>query len=152
MIFSFPSQLLYLDQFSYSVMSDPLQLHELQHTRLPCPLTVPGACSSPCPSSQQRHQLSHHLLSPSPPAFRGFSSESVLHVRWPKYWSFSYSICPSNEYLGLISFRMDWLDLLAVQRTLRIFSNITVQKHQFFNAQASLCSNSHTHTWLLEKP
>ena len=97
-------------------------------------------------------QLSHHLLSPYPPAFRGFSSESVRHIRWPKYWSFSYSICLSNEYLGLISFRTDWLDLLAVQRTLRIFSNITVQKHQFFNAQASLCSNSHTRTWLLEKP
>ena len=69
-------------------------------------------------------QPSHPLLSPSPPAsnpsqHQGFSSESTLHIRWPKYWSFSLSISPSNEYSGLISFRMDWLDLLAIQRTLK---------------------------------
>ena len=69
-------------------------------------------------------QPSHPLLSPSPPAFnlfqhQVFSSESVLRIRWSKYWSFSFSICPSNEYSGLISFRMDWLDLLAVQGTLK---------------------------------
>ena len=86
------------------------------------------------------------------PSIRVFSNESVLHIRWPKYWSFSFSIRPSNEYSGLISFRMDWLDLLAVQGTLRVFSNMTAQKHQFFNAQPSLCSSSHIHTWLLEKP
>ena len=74
------------------------------------------------------------LLMPSIfPSIRVFSSESVLHIRWPKYWSFSFNISPSNEYSGLISFRMDWLDLLAVQRILkRVFSNTTVQKHQFF--------------------
>ena len=86
------------------------------------------------------------------PSIRVFSNESVLHIRWPKFWSFSFSIRPSNEYSGLISFRMDWLDLLAVQGTLRVFSNMTAQKHQFFNAQPSLCSSSHIHTWLLEKP
>ena len=77
------------------------------------------------------------LLPPSIfPSIRVFSSESVLHSRWPKYWSFSFSISPSNEYLGLIFFRIDWLDLLAVQGTLsRVFSNTTVQKHQFFSAQ-----------------
>ena len=69
-------------------------------------------------------QPSHPLLSPSPPAFnlfqhQVFSSESVLRIRWSKYWNFSFSICPSNEYSGLISFRMDWLDLLAVQGTLK---------------------------------
>ena len=69
-------------------------------------------------------QPSHPLLSPSPPAFnlsviRDFSSESVLHIKWSKYWSFNFSISPSNEYSGLISFRMDWLDLLAVQGTLK---------------------------------
>ena len=69
-------------------------------------------------------QPSYPLLSPSPPTFifpsiRAFSNESVLHIRWPKYWSFSFSISPSNEYSGLISFRMDWLDLLAVQGTLK---------------------------------
>ena len=67
----------------------------------------------------------------------GFSNESVLHVRWPKYLSFSFSINPSNEHSGLISFRMDWLDLLALTRVL---SNTTVQKHQFFGAQPSLWS------------
>ena len=93
-------------------------------------------------------QLSHPLSSPSPPAFnlpsiRVFSNESALRIRWPKYWSFSFSINPSSEHPGLISFRMDWLDLLAVQGLTRVFSNTTVQKHQFFGAQLSLSSNSH---------
>ena len=80
--------------------------------------------------------LFHPLLLP-PSIFsstRVFSSESVLCIRWPKYWSFSFSISLSNEYSGLISFRMDWLDLLAVQGLSRVFSNTTVQKHQFFGA------------------
>ena len=72
------------------------------------------------------------LLSPIPPSIRVFSNESTLHMRLPKYWSFSFSIVPSKEIPGLISFRMDWLDLLAVQGTSRVFSNKTVQKHQFF--------------------
>ena len=79
------------------------------------------------------------LLLPSIfPSIRLFPSESALHIRWPKYWSFSLNISPSNEYSGLISFRMDWLDLLAVQRLSRVFSNTTVQKHQFFGIQLSL--------------
>ena len=78
------------------------------------------------------------LLPPSIfPSIRVFSNESVLYIRWPKYWSFSF-INPSNEYSGLISFRMDWLDLLAVKGLSRLFSNTTVQKHQFFGAQLSL--------------
>ena len=89
----------------------------------------------------------HPLLLPSVfPSVRVFSSESALHIRWPKYWSFSFSLSPSNEYLGLISFRIDLFDLPAIQETLRIFSSITVQKHQFFGAQLSLQSNSHIHT------
>ena len=77
------------------------------------------------------------LLLPSIfPTIRVFSSELVLHIRWPKYWSFSLS--PSSEYSGPIFFRMDWLDLLAVQGTLRVFSNTTVQKHEFFDAQLFL--------------
>ena len=80
------------------------------------------------------------LLPPSIfPSIRVFSNESVLHIRWLKYWSFSFKISPSNEFSGLISFRMDWLDLLAISKGLsRVFSNTTVQKHQFFSAQLSL--------------
>ena len=80
------------------------------------------------------------LLPPSIfPSIRVFSNESVLHKRWPKDWSFSFSISSSNEYSGLISFSMDCLDLLAVQGLSRVFYNTTVQKHQFFSAQLSLC-------------
>ena len=79
------------------------------------------------------------LLLPSIfPSIRVFTNESVLRIKWPKYSSFSFNISPSNEYSRLISFRTDWLDLLAVQGTLRAFSNTTVQKHQFFGAQLSL--------------
>ena len=93
------------------------------------------------------------LLLPSIfPSIRVFSNESALHIRWPKYWSFSFSISPSNEYSGLISFRIDRLNLFAVQGTLQSLLQHIVQKHQFFSAQPSLRSNSHIHTWLLEKP
>ena len=81
---------------------------------------------------------------------RVFSNELVLHIGWPKYWSFSIS--SSNEYSGLISFRIDWFDLLAIQGTLRVFYSTIVWKYQFFGAQPSLWSHSHIHTWLLEKP
>ena len=100
-----------------------------------------------------KHLILCHLLLLLPsnfPSIRVFSNELVLCIRWPKYWSFSFSISPSNEYSGLISFRIDWVGLLAVQGTLKI-SITTVQKHQFFSTQLSLWSNSHIHTWLLEK-
>ena len=84
------------------------------------------------------------LLPPIPPSIRVFSNESTLRMRWPKYGSFSFGISPSTEHPGLISFRMDWLDLLAVGLS-RVFSNTTVQKHQFFGAQLSSQSNSHIH-------
>ena len=88
------------------------------------------------------------LLLPSIfPSIRVFSNELVLHIRWPKYWRFSFSISHSNEYLGLTSFGMDWLDLLEVQGTLKsLLQHTTVQKHQFFGAQLSLWSNSHIQT------
>ena len=92
------------------------------------------------------------LLPPIPPSIRIFFNESILCMRWPKYWSFSFSIIPSKEIPGLISFRMHWLDLLAVLGLSRVFSNTTVQKHQFFDAQPSSQSNSHIHTWPQEKP
>ena len=93
------------------------------------------------------------LLSLIPSSIRVFSNESTLHMRWPKYWSFSFSISPSNGHPGLISFTMDWLDLLAIQGTLKsLLQHTTVQKHQFFSTQLSSLSNSHIHTWPLEKP
>ena len=102
---------------------------------------------------QPSHPFCPLLLLPSMfPSIRVFSNESVLRIRWPKYWSFGYSISPSNEYSGLISFRIDWFDNLAVQGILKSLLNTTVQKHQFFGAQLSLYSNSYIHTWLLEKP
>ena len=102
---------------------------------------------------QPSHLLSSLLLLPPvPPSIRVFSSESTLHMRWPKYWSFSFSISPSNEHPGLISFRMDWLDLLAVQGTRKSLLQHHSSKHQFFSAQLSSQSNSHIHTRPLEKP
>ena len=91
----------------------------------------------------------HHLILCCPllllpsifPCIRVFSRESILNIRWPKYWSFSIS--PSNKYSGLISFRIDWFDLLAVQGFSRVFSNTSVPKHQFFGTELSLWSNSH---------
>ena len=95
-------------------------------------------------------QPSHPLSSPSPPAFnlsqnRVFSNESALCIRWPKHWSFSFYISPSNEYLGLISFIIAGLISLQSKGLSRVFSNTTVQKHQFFGAQLSLWFNSHVH-------
>ena len=96
-------------------------------------------------------QPSHPLSSPSPPApnpsqVRVFSSESTLCMRWSKYWSFSFSIIPSKDIPGLIFFRMDWLISLQARGLSRVFSNTTVQKHQYFGAQPSSQSNSHIHT------
>ena len=86
------------------------------------------------------------LLTSFFPSIRVFSNESALRIRWPKYWSFNFSISPSNEYSRLITFRIDWVDLLAVQGTLKSLSNTTVQKHQFFGTQTFLWSSSHIHT------
>ena len=124
------------------------------------PLSITNSRSSLKLTSIESVMPSNHLilcrplllLPPVPPSIRVFSNESALHMRWPKYWSFSFSIIPSKEHPGLISFRMDWLDLLEVQATTRVFSNTTVQKHQFFSAQLSSQSKSHIYTWLLGKP
>ena len=111
-------------QFSCSVVSYSLQPHEPQHAKPPCPSPTPGVYPNSCPLSQWCHPTISScwplLLLPSIfPSIWVFSNESVLCIRWPKYWSLSFSISPSNEYSGLISFRMDWLDLLAVQGTLK---------------------------------
>ena len=86
------------------------------------------------------------------PSIRVFSIESALCIRWPKYWSFSFSTSPSNEYSGLISFRIDWFALLQSKGLSRVFSSTTIRKHQFFGTQPSLWSNSHICIWLLGKP
>ena len=142
-------------QFSCSVMSDSLQPHESQLARLPCPSPAPRVYPNSCPLSPWCHPAisscrSLLLLPPIPPSIRVFSNESTLSIRWPKYWSFSFSINLSNEYSGLISFRIDSFDLPQSKEPLRV-SNTTVQKHQFICAQLSLLSNSHIHTWLLGK-
>ena len=135
-------------QFSRSVVSKSLQPHELQHARPPCPSPTPGGHSDSCPSSQWCHPAisSCHPLLPLPlipPRIRVFSYESTLHIRWPNYWSFSFSIIPSKEHPGLISFRMDWLDLLAVQGTLTSLlhhhrSKASILRHSaFFTVQLS---------------
>ena len=120
-------------QFSHSVMSDSLWRHGLKHVRLPCPSTTPRACSNSCPLSRWCHptisfsQPRPHLLPPSVfPNIRVFSNKSVLCIRWLKFWRFSFTIRPSHEYSGLISFRIDWFDLLAVQGTLK-----SLLQHQF---------------------
>ena len=106
-------------------MSNSLRLHELQHARPPCPSPTPEVHPNSCPSNPSMpfsHLILCHplfLLPPIPPSIRVFSNESTLCMRWPKYWSFSSSIIPSKEIPGLISFRMDWLDLLAVRGTLK---------------------------------
>ena len=106
-------------------MSNSLPPHESQHARPPCPSPTPGVHSNSCPSSLWCHPAISSLcrplllLLPIPPSIRVFSNESTLCMKWPKYWSFSFSISPSKEHPGLISFWMNWLDLLAVQGTLR---------------------------------
>ena len=110
-------------------------------------LSITNSQSPPKPMSIESVKPSNHLILCRPllllpsifPSIRVFSSESALHIRWPKYWSFSFNISPSNEHPGLIFFRMDWLDLLAVQGTLKsLLQHHSFQKHQFFSAQLSL--------------
>ena len=144
-------------QFSRSVVSDSLRPHGLQHTRLPCPSPTPRAYSklmsinSVMPSNH--FILCCPLLLPSIfPSIRVFSNESVLRIRWPEYFgvSASISVLPMNiqdwSPLGWTG----WISLQSKGLS-RVFSNTTVQKHQFFGAQLSLKSNSHIHTWPLEK-
>ena len=122
-------------------MSDSLQPHGLQHTRLPCPSPTSGAYNKLM--SIELVMPSNHLIFCCPllllpsifPSIRVFSNESVLCITWPKYWSISFSIRPSNGYSGPISFRMDWLDLLAVQGTLK-----SLLQHHSSKASILRCS------------
>ena len=136
-------------QFSHSFVSDSLWPHGLQHARPPCPSPTPGVYSNSM--SIESVMPSNHLilcrplllLPQIPPSIRVFPNESTLHMRWPKYWSFSFSIIPSKEIPGLISFRTDWLDVLAVQGTLKSLlqhhsSKASILRHSaFFTAQLS---------------
>ena len=136
-------------QFSCSVMSDSLQPHGLQHARLPCPSPIPGVYPNACPLSRRCHPAISSSVVPfsscpqSFPASGSFQMSQLEHMRWPKYCSFSFNISPSSEYLGLIFFRMDRLDLLAVQGTLKSLlqhhsSKASILWHSvFFTAQLS---------------
>ena len=126
-------------------------------------LSITNTRSLPKLMSIESMMPSNHLIICGPlfhlhsifPNIRVFSSESALRIRWPKYWHFSFNISPSKGHPGPISFMMDWLDLLAVQGTLKSLlqhHSSKVQNHQFFSAQLSLWSNSHIYAWLLEKP
>ena len=159
------------------------QPYGLHHAKRPWLSLSPGVWSNSCPLSWWCYptissSAAPLLLLPSIfPSVRVFSNESALHIRWLKYWSFSFSSSPSSDYSGLLFFRIDWFDLLAVQGTLFFFFSFytslyfqincsyvslqgtlkslfstTTQKHQFFGVQPSLWSNSHICTWLLEKP
>ena len=126
--------------FSLWVVCSSLWTHGLQHARSPGPSSTPGVYSDSCPLSWWCHPAISScrplfLLPPIPPSIRVFSSESTLRMRWPKYWSFSFSISPSSEHPGVISFRMDWLDLLAFQGTLK-----SLLQHHSSKASILRCS------------
>ena len=122
-------------------MSDSLWPHGWQHTRFPCPSSTPRVCSNSCPSSWWCHPAISSSVVPfssypqSYPASGSFPNESVLRIRWPEYWSFRFSISPSSEYSGLISFRMNWFDLLAAQGTRK-----SLLQHHSSKASVLLCS------------
>ena len=132
-----------------------LQPNGQLQTRFPCPPLTPRTCSN----SRQLSWWCHPTISSSVVPFSSclwsfpvFSNESVLCIRCPEYWSFSFSISPSNEYSGLISFRLTGLITSQYKGLSRVFYNTVVQKHQLFGAQIYLWSTCHIHTWPLEKP
>ena len=125
-------------QFSRSVTSDSVQPHESQHARPPCPTPSPGVHANSLPSMPSSHLTLCRpllLLPTIPPSIKVFSNESALQMRWPKYWSFSFSIIPSKEHPRLISFRMDWMDLLAVHGILK-----SLLQHHSSKASILRCS------------
>ena len=144
-------------QFSHSVVSDSLRPHESQHARPPCPSPTPGVHSNSCPSSWWCHApISSSVVpfSSCPQSFPAsvFSNESTLHMKWLKDWSFSFSISPSNEHPGLISFRMDWLDLLAVKGTLKSLLQHHSSKASILWRSAFFTVQLSHPSWPLEKP
>ena len=143
--------------FSCSVVSNSLWPHGLQHVRPSCPSPTPRACSNSCPLSRWCHPTISSSVDPFSSCLQSFPASgsfpmSQFFLSWPKHCSFSFNISPSNEYSGLISFRTNWLDLLAVQGTLKNLLQHHSSRHQFFGTQPFLLSSSQIHTWLLEKP
>ena len=143
---------IYVNQFSLVTQSClTLWCHGLQHARLPCPSPTPGVYSNPHPLSPWCHPTSSSSVVPFSSHLQSFpasvfSNESALHIRWPKYWSFSFSISLSDEYSGLISFRKDWLDLLAVQGTLKSL----LQHHSskaYIYLEKAMATHSSTLAW-----
>ena len=127
-------------QFSCSVVSDSLWPHELLHARLPCPSPTLEACSNSCPSSWKCHPINSSSVIPFSSCLQSFPGQGLFQwvsssIRWPKYWSFSFSISPPNEYSRLISFRIDWFDLLEIQGTLK-----SLLQHHSWKASILQCS------------
>ena len=146
-------------QFSSVTQSCPTPCDLMNHSTPGLPVHTQSRSSVKLVSIESVMPSSHLilcrpllLLPPIPPSIRVFSNESTLHIRWPKYWSFSVSISPSNKHTGLSP--LEWTGWISLQSNglSRVFSITTVQKHQFFGAQLSSQSNSHIHTWPQEKP
>ena len=126
-------QLSQFSQFSCSAMSNSLQLLGLQHARPPCPSATSGVYSNSCPLSKWCQPTISSSVVPFSSCLQSFAASGLFKwVKWPKYWSFSFTISPSNEYSGLISFRMDWLDLLAFQGTLKCLLQHHSSKESIF--------------------
>ena len=159
----------FLSNWTLSVLYNFQSVQLLSHVQLfETPWTVAHQASLSIINSQNLLKLmsiesvmpSNHLILCSPllpppsifPTIRVFSNESLLCIRWPKYWSFSYSISPSSEYSGLISFRMDWFNILTVQRTLKRLLQHHSSKASILQCSAFFMVQTHIHTWLLEKP
>ena len=149
---------MHFDQFSRSVVSDSMKPHGLQHTRLPCPSPTPRACSNSCPSSWWCHPTVSSSVIPFSFCLQSFPASGSF-PRSLFFASGGQRIGVSASALVLPMNIQDWFSLgltglitLQSERRWSVFSNITVQKHQFFGAQLSLWSNSHIHTWPLEKP
>ena len=142
--------------FTCSVMSVSLWPYGLQHARLPYLLSTPGTYSDSWSSSQWCHPTILSSVIRFLSCLQSFSASgsfqmSHFFTSGGQYWTFSFNVSPSNGYSRLISFRIDWADLLTVKRTLKSLFQHTVQKHQFFSTQLSSQSNSHIHTWPQEK-
>ena len=141
-------------QFNRSVMSNSLRPHRLQHARPPCPSLTPGVYSNSCPLSLWCHPIILSSVVPFFSCLQSFPASGSFRIRWQKYWSFSFNISPSKEHSGLISFRMDWLDLLAVQGTFKSLllhhNSKAILRHSAFFIIRLTWFFSSSHVWMWE--